>query len=191
MFVRVVSDKFARYSSIGVCKRWKWSNAKLSVVWGDGFSAAGGPPISEIGLEFKASLVVGLSSHSLVVSDKGKIWGWGRPFEGQLGSNAPNSKVDWRTPTPIAKLDQSFISGTVGGFHSLLVSDSNRCWSFGFNRNGQLGHQTTQTIYEPTQIESLVNIIKVAAGDEHSVAVDGSFLSILSILSKSTHKTNI
>lgn len=61
-----------------------------------------------------------------------------------------------------------------GGYsHSLLLKDDGTVWAVEGNEHGQLGNgkQSTEITVEPIQVEGLQDIIGVAAGDDHSLAL--------------------
>ncbi len=63
--------------------------------------------------------------------------------------------------------------------HTLLISDNNKVWAWGQNESGQLGDATQTARLTPVQIRNstdsdyLSNIEAVAAGNNHSLALDG------------------
>jgi alpha-tubulin suppressor-like RCC1 family protein/plastocyanin len=130
--------------------------------------------------------------HSLALADDGTIWAWGRNDEGQLGNG---NTEDQHTPvkvihnTDIGKLNIG-VTGklSAGGFHNLALADDGKVWAWGRNTEGQLGNNQqvngsglTTTGYSayPVQVSttvtghrtSLTNVISIAAGHKHSLAV--------------------
>lgn len=60
-----------------------------------------------------------------------------------------------------------------GDFHRCALTKKDglvRCW--GFNRRGQLGHGDTEERFDPTVVRGLKDIVSIAAGDQHTCALD-------------------
>ncbi|MBI4883248.1 MAG: hypothetical protein HY826_04255, partial [Actinobacteria bacterium] len=114
--------------------------------------------------------------HSLALKGDGTLWTFGWNSSGQLGT-AVNSGTTTPNPTP-TQVMTGVAAIAAGGGHSLAVKNDGSLWTFGDNRYGQLGTTTNNGIdvanYAPTQV--LTGVTKVAAGDEHSLALksDGS-----------------
>jgi alpha-tubulin suppressor-like RCC1 family protein len=68
-----------------------------------------------------------------------------------------------------------------GQYHSLVLTDDAKVWSFGYNsvirtrdsssQNGQLGVGDTTDRHTPTLINSLIGIIHMAGGYDHSLLI--------------------
>lgn len=62
-----------------------------------------------------------------------------------------------------------------GDFHSLAVTISGEVWTWGYNNKGQLGNGNNQDSDIPVRVEGVLSgktIVEVAAGAEHSLALD-------------------
>jgi len=53
--------------------------------------------------------------------------------------------------------------------HTLFLDESGNVWGYGSNENGNIGKKGTYS--RPKQIKSLANIVAIACGEDHSVAV--------------------
>jgi len=116
--------------------------------------------------------------HSLAVDADGDVYSFGSGFSGQLGHG---DTARQETPKLIDALDDPNIvqvaaagDSAMGDYHSLAVTDDGDVYSFGSGAFGQLGHDTTAQQNTPKLIDTLddPNIVQVAAGDLHSLAVD-------------------
>lgn len=74
-------------------------------------------------------------------------------------------------PTKVDGLCQ-IVSVSSGWAHNLAIDKYGKVWSWGANRHGQLGNNTTTNSTQPSQISKLERIIRVACGSTHSVAID-------------------
>ena len=78
------------------------------------------------------------NQHSLVLSNLGMVYAFGRNLEGQLGIGSRNRDV--KVFTPISSLSDDFIvSVSSGGDYSAALSDSGTLFCWGHNSSGQLG----------------------------------------------------
>jgi alpha-tubulin suppressor-like RCC1 family protein len=58
-----------------------------------------------------------------------------------------------------------------GRDHSLALRANGTVWSWGFNRDGELGDGTSVDRNEPVQTERLTDAVDIAAGANHSLAI--------------------
>ncbi|PAQ13345.1 hypothetical protein CD798_15635 [Bacillaceae bacterium SAOS 7] len=117
------------------------------------------------------------NKHFVILKEDGSVWSWGDNTFGQLGSNgiSPSSNK----PAPIQKQDGNRLLNikaiAAGGDHTVALDNNGNVWTWGRNAYGQLGHSASVKKNEhPTQVKELSNIIAVAAGDHHTLAVDVS-----------------
>lgn len=74
-------------------------------------------------------------SHSMVLTDKGYLYVWGRGFEGQLGIGAGIEIAS--TPTYVKHFhNRSVTSIAAGSFYSLAVDETGALYSWGEARMG-------------------------------------------------------
>ena len=85
---------------------------------------------------------------SASITTHGVVLVWGGNGRGQLGMGDRESRL---TPTPVPLTDGLFrkryttqttrgASVSMGHYHTLILTDEHRVYSFGGNDNGQLGH---------------------------------------------------
>src|SRR5581483_3323903 len=131
-------------------------------------SIAAGSFSSTLLRPFTKSLATGLNQH------------------GQLGvgGTAPPAQV---TTLRRMQIGSNILAVSTGpsGHHSLLLRADGTVWACGYNAYGQLGQGTTTDSYAPVQVKGpngvgfLTNIIAIAAGNFHSLALaaDGTIYS--------------
>jgi alpha-tubulin suppressor-like RCC1 family protein len=76
----------------------------------------------------------------------------------------------------IATSPDDIVATAAGSVHMLLLSRSGKVFGFGYNGKGQIAQSNTYAAY-PTPTEIIIpnngkKIVAIAAGSEHSVAVD-------------------
>ncbi|MDM8541107.1 choice-of-anchor D domain-containing protein [Desulfococcaceae bacterium HSG9] len=115
-------------------------------------------------------------AHTIALKEDGTVWAWGYNQYGQVGDG---SSLPATSPVVVAKQVGS-LSGVVqiatGQNHSLALEDngnSTTVWAWGWNENGQLGDGSTTNYSTPRQVD-LSNIIAIAGGGYHSLALDNN-----------------
>ncbi|MEV5572336.1 Ig-like domain repeat protein [Spirillospora sp. NPDC052269] len=125
------------------------------------------------------SQVAGDGGHSLALTTDGRVWGWGRNAQGQLGDG---TNTDRLTPVEMALPAGVHVTQVAaGGSHSLLLASDGRVWATGYNYDGELGDGTTTNRNRPVEVHlpSGVHITQIDGGGTTSVALasDGRGLS--------------
>jgi alpha-tubulin suppressor-like RCC1 family protein len=122
-----------------------------------------------------ASITAG-KDHSVIMKNDNSVWAWGVNQFGQLGNG---TLINMNVPSQINWLgvDKLAITIASGGSNSLLVNKDGSVWAWGNNNYGQLGDGTAILKTTPIQVlgpdghETLSNIIKIAVGNEHALAL--------------------
>lgn len=87
---------------------------------------------------------------------KGFVMTWGTGYFGQLGHG---DNASYRHPRLLRRLDpqrlgEMVIQVACGGYHSAVVTDAGRVFSWGFNRYGQCGNGSKDnTVPEPAPVD--------------------------------------
>jgi alpha-tubulin suppressor-like RCC1 family protein len=132
--------------------------------------------------------VVALSggqNHSMSLKSDGTVWCWGDNATGELGLG---DQTDRKKPDQVVVSGSSTpLSGIVmiaaGGNHSLALDSGGGVWAWGSNTSGQTGNgdNTATMLKRANKVRTsstgptyLTNIVSIAAGNSHSIALDGS-----------------
>jgi len=130
---------------------------------------------------------------SAVVDEKGRLFTWGRArfdewsenedgepeeFEGSsgLGYDLDAEMTCQLTPKRVDALSQDRVVGVALGYgFTLAVTDAGAVFSFGFSREGGLGHGSLESEVLPRRIEALAQtgrrFVAVATGNCHALAL--------------------
>ncbi|MBN1190057.1 MAG: Ig-like domain repeat protein [Dehalococcoidales bacterium] len=158
--------------------------------WGDnsryqlGNADAGSKEISPVRVDELENIqkIAAGYQFGMALDNEGYVWTWGDNSERQLGTDSSDSKCE--TPDRVKSGDQdgsTYLSGIVdiaAGYQFCLAVDyAGNIWAWGDNSKGQLGN-TDADSYEKTPIQvynsKLTNAKKVAAGYDHSLALDAT-----------------
>jgi alpha-tubulin suppressor-like RCC1 family protein len=139
---------------------------------GNGNTTEQHTPVPVQGLTNVKAVFAG-NDHSMALKHDGTLWAWGYNAYGQLGDG---STEDRYTPVQVSGIN-SVIDVSLGVIHSLAVKADKTAWAWGRNSFGRLGIDAGADQLVPAQIKGvngtgfLTNIIQVAAGDMHSMAL--------------------
>lgn len=142
---------------------------------GDGTTESSEVPVKVLH-SFKAIKVSAWSLHTLALDDNGQVYFWGS------NSHHPDKFDSMVTqPEKIKELSSEFIVDIdVGDSHYMAVNKEGVVFTWGIDKTGELGTGVIDDIYPrlPTPLNSTgcilrgKKVIKVSAGDSHSVALD-------------------
>lgn len=131
--------------------------------------------------------------HAVALKGDGTVWTWGSNVSGALGIGEYGTPSD-HTPRQVVDPNDAtdHLTGikkiSAGASHTLAVKDDGTLYSWGLNDNGQLGIGTNESggIPTPQKVKNssgdgyIANIVEIAAGPYHSVAVlEGTFNGVL------------
>lgn len=117
--------------------------------------------------------------HSVALRPDGTVLTWGHNQFGQLGLGSADTNPG--TPTPVQPAVSRIKAIAAGGTHTLALKDDGTVWAWGRNTAGQVGNGSIApnnpgAAPVPTQVVDLTDVVAIAAGELHSVALkqDGS-----------------
>lgn len=134
------------------------------------------PSVTNVALPDGARALAAGGAHSLAVKADGTVWSWGLNRNGQLGDGT----TTLRTRAVPVQGDAAQLRGAVqvaaGWYHSLALKSDGTVWSWGLNRDGQLGDGSRIERRTAVRVRELSNVKFIAAGVEFSAAItrDGS-----------------
>lgn len=102
---------------------------------------------------------------------QGRLYAWGSGDYGRLGHG---DTLPQRSAKLVEMLRDKDVCKVVCGLrHTLVLTDSGQVYSYGFGGDGQLGHGDREIQTLPTLVQALSgeNIVEIACGDKHSVAL--------------------
>ncbi|EGC37225.1 hypothetical protein DICPUDRAFT_17436, partial [Dictyostelium purpureum] len=153
--------------------------------WGHGYFGATGlgkkdnvatPTKIQFNKELENKLVLDIACggyHSLILTSDNEIYSFGWGEYGQLG-HSENDTKNYYSPKKIESINSSTkIKSVFAGSHatSFYVDEKGDVYSWGWGEGGTLGFGDNQNVYVPTQVKSLSNIKKIAAGFKHTLAL--------------------
>ena len=158
---------------------WAWGN-NASGQLGSGDAPTDHPvPVQVSGLGGVVAITAG-DTFSLALKSDGSVLAWGNNASGQLGDGS--APADHSSPVAVGALGiGSGVARIVGGgTHSIALTADGRVYAWGNNASGQVGDGSAPADqHVPILIGGLSNIVDIAAGRAHSVAVasDGTVFS--------------
>lgn len=157
---------------------WAWGG-NISGELGLDRSNLRSPPVQVSGLTSAKQVSAGVG-FSLAVQNDGSVWSWGANDSGQLGVDPAltfQGNANFRhTPARISGLP-SISSVAAGQKHALALAADGTVWAWGSQTNGILGNlQIEAGVSLPVQVYGLSDVVAIAAGSTHSMALrrDGS-----------------
>jgi alpha-tubulin suppressor-like RCC1 family protein len=144
---------------------------------GDGSSSASGAEFREVlGLP-EGKRLTQLSSgarHTCGRLDEGTVYCWGANNQGQIGVNPVGNSNNPNTAVKVGGLAVDVRSLSVGSLHSCAARNDGAAICWGNNSLGELGRGasfTDESTNFPDFVESLTNVVQVAAGTNHTCAL--------------------
>ncbi|KAJ6821811.1 putative protein RCC2 isoform X1 [Iris pallida] len=116
------------------------------------------------------------SCHCVALDVEGHCYTWGKNEKGQLGHG---DTLPRKMPTVVSALSEyKIIKAGAGRNHTVVVTEDGRSFSFGMNKQGQLGTGSTRKEIELSPVPCLVSLVTNAVcGAEFTVwlsSVEGS-----------------
>ena len=114
--------------------------------------------------------------HAVALDSMGVVWAWGRNTHGQLGDGTTSTRA---APVQAGGGLSDVVAIDAGTSFTLALKSDGTVWAWGDNQSGQLGNGTTTESHVPVQVRAanggkgfLEDIVSIAAGGYHAVAVD-------------------
>ena len=132
------------------------------------FKAGETPSAAVTGDYWITGTVVAGDAFVLALKADGTVWSWGANGQGQLGNG---NQTQQTSPVQVSGLTD-VVAIAAGQQHALAAKRDGTVWAWGLNGSGQLAESTSvQRRTTPTQITALTDVIDVAAGEAHSLAL--------------------
>lgn len=111
---------------------------------------------------------------TLFLSENGNLYACGAGDQGQTGQGSSTDR--YHVNPMLVPAVKHVTRMAAGQFHSICCTEDGKVYTFGLNREGQLGHGDTQNRTLPTGILALnddpkLKVVDVAAGGGHSAMI--------------------
>ncbi|MCL5035807.1 MAG: PQQ-binding-like beta-propeller repeat protein [Chloroflexi bacterium] len=115
--------------------------------------------------------------HGLALLEDGSFWTWGMNCAGQIGNCLGGKGFDYENVDLPVKLPISGVVNMAGGYEfTLALKKDGVVWSWGMNRNGELGIGKNILLNNRPIKTEMKDVMSIAAGGHHGLAItkDGS-----------------
>jgi alpha-tubulin suppressor-like RCC1 family protein len=156
---------------------WAWGDNRSGRI-GDGITGGTrtipepiGTPQCDGGMS-NVVATAGGADYSLAVDVNGTVWTWGANDSGQLGNGSASPS---HSPLPSSIVGVSnVVAVAAGSYHARVLRADGTVWAWGNNADGELGVAGLVSGQTNSPVQSMLptQIVAIAAGDSHSVALD-------------------
>ena len=120
-----------------------------------------------LGLTGKIIAVAAGKNHSLALASNGEVWAWGYNFHGELGNT---TTTDSKVPVKVSGITNAvFINASFSSDASAAVLADGSVKQWGYVNTGINAYTTTTA---PAVVLNLSNVVKVAIGSNHHLALN-------------------
>ncbi|XP_047975718.1 uncharacterized protein LOC125218153 isoform X1 [Salvia hispanica] len=116
--------------------------------------------------------VAAAKHHTVVVTEGGEVFTWGSNREGQLGYTSVDTQP---TPRRVSSLKARIMAVSAANKHTAVVSEAGEIYTWGCNREGQLGYGTSNSAsnYSPRLVAYLKgkHLVGVSAAKYHTIVL--------------------
>uniref|UniRef100_A0A5B6ZHI1 Uncharacterized protein n=1 Tax=Davidia involucrata TaxID=16924 RepID=A0A5B6ZHI1_DAVIN len=120
----------------------------------------------------RVKAIAAAKHHTVVATEVGEVFTWGSNREGQLGYTSVDTQP---TPRRVSSLRSKIVAVAAANKHTAVVSESGEVYTWGCNKEGQLGYGTSNSAsnYTPRVVEYLKGkvFIGVAAAKYHTIVL--------------------
>ncbi|KAF5725733.1 hypothetical protein HS088_TW23G00460 [Tripterygium wilfordii] len=120
----------------------------------------------------RVKAVAAAKHHTVLATEGGEVFTWGSNREGQLGYTSVDTQP---TPRRVTSLKSRIVTVAAANKHTAVVSESGEVFTWGCNREGQLGYGTSNSAsnYTPRVVEFLKGKVftEVAAAKYHTIVL--------------------
>ncbi|MCD9645409.1 hypothetical protein HAX54_034291 [Datura stramonium] len=120
----------------------------------------------------RVKAVAAAKHHTVIATEAGEVFTWGSNREGQLGYTSVDTQP---TPRRVSSLRSKIVAVAAANKHTAVVSDLGEVFTWGCNKEGQLGYGTSNSAsnYAPRVVEYLKGkvFVGVAAAKYHTIVL--------------------
>lgn len=156
-------------------KVWTWGRNNHGQLGYSTNSQVSAEPTEIPGITTPIVAIAAGEYHTLAVTANGKVLAWGRNDYGQIGARCPQPN----TPSAEVCDVNGILVVAAGDNHSVALKNDGTVVAWGRNTVGQLGNgETTDVNMGPSTVSGLSNIVKIAAGANHTLALKQDSTSV-------------
>ncbi|TYJ11166.1 hypothetical protein E1A91_A11G256400v1 [Gossypium mustelinum] len=120
----------------------------------------------------RVKAIAAAKHHTVIATEGGDVFTWGSNREGQLGYTSVDTQP---TPRRVSSLRSRIVAVAAANKHTAVVSASGEVFTWGCNREGQLGYGTSNSAsnYTPRIVEYLKSkvFVGVATAKYHTIVL--------------------
>ena len=148
---------------------WSWGLNTYGQL-GDGTTTQRLTPVQVQGLTSVVAISAGKEQNMVLKAD-GTVWAWGYNAYGNLGDGTRTQRL---IPVQVQGLTNVVAMAYGGGSgHGVALKADGTVWAWGNNTLGQVGNGAVSVAQAtPVQVGGLANVVAIAAGDAHSLALE-------------------
>lgn len=120
----------------------------------------------------RVKTIAAAKHHTVAATQSGEVFTWGSNREGQLGYTSVDTQP---TPRRVSSLKSKIVAVAAANKHTAVISDSGEIFTWGCNKEGQLGYGTSNSAsnYTPRLVEYLKGkvFVAVSAAKYHTIVL--------------------
>lgn len=111
-------------------------------------------------------------THSAIITQNGQLFTFGHNVYGQLGlgSDTTSKTLDKDTPMEVTGFNNVKMV-SLGADHSAIITKDGQLWTFGYNRDGELGLGDKTNRSTPTKVLGFGNVKMISSGEAHTAII--------------------